>query len=188
MRVELLGVMFPERAEHIERAWSSICSATTDDEQRWTRMSDWAEAEIGAEFATLRSEIAQSNELEVSWELKQILDERLKAMDYPRLTAKVSLWWAARSTNAIQRSAVERSMAEAIGLSVSNRCGCWIPGTTRSSTTLSLCRASGPPWSVPGVDLRSVPFKARLQAGSLFLYRNHLVSCRQASSAMGRVG
>ncbi len=115
MRVELLGVMFPERAEHIERAWSSICSATTDDEQRWTRMSDWAEAEIGAEFATLRSEIAQSNELEVSWELKQILDERLKAMDYPRLTAKVSLWWAARSTNAIQRSAVERSMAEAIG-------------------------------------------------------------------------
>ena len=37
MRVELLGVMFPERAEHIERAWSSICSATTDDEQRWTR-------------------------------------------------------------------------------------------------------------------------------------------------------
>ncbi|MDF5906094.1 thioesterase domain-containing protein [Pseudomonas aeruginosa] len=36
MRVELLGVMFPERAEHIERAWSSICSATTDDEQRWT--------------------------------------------------------------------------------------------------------------------------------------------------------
>ena len=71
-------------------------------------MSDWAEAEIGAEFATLRSEIAQSNELEVSWELKQILDERLKAMDYPRLTAKVSLWWAARSTNAIQRSAVER--------------------------------------------------------------------------------
>ncbi|MBI8227996.1 pyoverdine non-ribosomal peptide synthetase PvdD [Pseudomonas aeruginosa] len=115
MRVELLGVMFPERAEHIERGWSSICSATTDDEQRWTRMSDWAEAEIGAEFATLRSEIAQSNELEVSWELKQILDERLKAMDYPRLTAKVSLWWAARSTNAIQRSAVERSMAEAIG-------------------------------------------------------------------------
>ncbi|HCI7137204.1 TPA: pyoverdine non-ribosomal peptide synthetase PvdD, partial [Pseudomonas aeruginosa] len=115
MRVELLGVMFPERAEHIERAWSSICSATTDDEQRWTRMSEWAEAEIGAEFATLRSEIAQSNELEVSWELKQILDERLKAMDYPRLTAKVSLWWAARSTNAIQRSAVERSMAEAIG-------------------------------------------------------------------------
>ena len=115
MRVELLGVMFPERAEHIERAWSSICSATTDDEQRWTRMSDWAEAEIGAEFATLRSEIVQSNELEVSWELKQILDERLKAMDYPRLTAKVSLWWAARSTNAIQRSAVERSMAEAIG-------------------------------------------------------------------------
>ncbi|MBG3936131.1 pyoverdine non-ribosomal peptide synthetase PvdD, partial [Pseudomonas aeruginosa] len=115
MRVELLGVMFPERAEHIERAWSLICSATTDDEQRWTRMSDWAEAEIGAEFATLRSEIAQSNELEVSWELKQILDERLKAMDYPRLTAKVSLWWAARSTNAIQRSAVERSMAEAIG-------------------------------------------------------------------------
>ncbi|HDY5535053.1 TPA: non-ribosomal peptide synthetase, partial [Pseudomonas aeruginosa] len=115
MRVELLGVMFPERAEHIERAWSSICSATTDNEQRWTRMSDWAEAEIGAEFATLRSEIAQSNELEVSWELKQILDERLKAMDYPRLTAKVSLWWAARSTNAIQRSAVERSMAEAIG-------------------------------------------------------------------------
>ncbi|HIE1659100.1 TPA: pyoverdine non-ribosomal peptide synthetase PvdD [Pseudomonas aeruginosa] len=115
MRVELLGVMFPERAEHIERAWSSICSATTDDEQRWTRMSDWAEAEIGAEFATLRSEIAQSNELEVSWELKQTLDERLKAMDYPRLTAKVSLWWAARSTNAIQRSAVERSMAEAIG-------------------------------------------------------------------------
>ncbi|HBN8229287.1 TPA: pyoverdine non-ribosomal peptide synthetase PvdD [Pseudomonas aeruginosa] len=115
MRVELLGVMFPERAEHIERAWSSICSATTDDEQRWTRMSDWAEAEIGAEFATLRSEIAQSNELEVSWELKQILDDRLKAMDYPRLTAKVSLWWAARSTNAIQRSAVERSMAEAIG-------------------------------------------------------------------------
>ncbi|MGN3335014.1 pyoverdine non-ribosomal peptide synthetase PvdD [Pseudomonas aeruginosa] len=115
MRVELLGVMFPERAEHIERAWSSICSATTDDEQRWARMSDWAEAEIGAEFATLRSEIAQSNELEVSWELKQILDERLKAMDYPRLTAKVSLWWAARSTNAIQRSAVERSMAEAIG-------------------------------------------------------------------------
>ncbi|HCL4313661.1 TPA: pyoverdine non-ribosomal peptide synthetase PvdD [Pseudomonas aeruginosa] len=115
MRVELLGVMFPERAEHIERAWSSICSASTDDEQRWTRMSDWAEAEIGAEFATLRSEIAQSNELEVSWELKQILDERLKAMDYPRLTAKVSLWWAARSTNAIQRSAVERSMAEAIG-------------------------------------------------------------------------
>ncbi|HBO3984556.1 pyoverdine non-ribosomal peptide synthetase PvdD [Pseudomonas aeruginosa] len=115
MRVELLGVMFPERAEHIERAWSSICSATTDDEQRWTRMSDWAEAEIGAEFATLRSEIAQSNELEVSWELKQILDERLKAMDYPRLTAKVSLWWAARSTNAIQRSAVERSMAEVIG-------------------------------------------------------------------------
>ncbi|MGK8767836.1 pyoverdine non-ribosomal peptide synthetase PvdD [Pseudomonas aeruginosa] len=115
MRVELLGVMFPERAEHIERAWSSICSATTDDEQRWTRMSDWAEAEIGAEFATLRSEIAQSNELEVSWELKQILDERLKAMDYPRLTAKVSLWWAARSTNAIQRSALERSMAEAIG-------------------------------------------------------------------------
>ncbi|MGV5109880.1 amino acid adenylation domain-containing protein [Pseudomonas aeruginosa] len=115
MRVELLGVMFPERAEHIEQAWSSICSATTDDEQRWTRMSDWAEAEIGAEFATLRSEIAQSNELEVSWELKQILDERLKAMDYPRLTAKVSLWWAARSTNAIQRSAVERSMAEAIG-------------------------------------------------------------------------
>ncbi|HHM6344721.1 TPA: pyoverdine non-ribosomal peptide synthetase PvdD [Pseudomonas aeruginosa] len=115
MRVELLGVMFPERAEHIERAWSSICSATTDDEQRWTRMSDWAEAEIGTEFATLRSEIAQSNELEVSWELKQILDERLKAMDYPRLTAKVSLWWAARSTNAIQRSAVERSMAEAIG-------------------------------------------------------------------------
>ncbi|HHX1039730.1 TPA: pyoverdine non-ribosomal peptide synthetase PvdD [Pseudomonas aeruginosa] len=115
MRVELLGVMFPERAEHIERAWSSICSATTDDEQRWTRMSDWAETEIGAEFATLRSEIAQSNELEVSWELKQILDERLKAMDYPRLTAKVSLWWAARSTNAIQRSAVERSMAEAIG-------------------------------------------------------------------------
>ncbi|WP_447846119.1 pyoverdine non-ribosomal peptide synthetase PvdD [Pseudomonas aeruginosa] len=115
MRVELLGVMFPERAEHIERAWSSICSATTDDEQRWTRMSDWAEAEIGAEFATLRSEIAQSNELEVSRELKQILDERLKAMDYPRLTAKVSLWWAARSTNAIQRSAVERSMAEAIG-------------------------------------------------------------------------
>ncbi|MFG8927520.1 pyoverdine non-ribosomal peptide synthetase PvdD [Pseudomonas aeruginosa] len=115
MRVELLGVMFPERAEHIERAWLSICSATTDDEQRWTRMSDWAEAEIGAEFATLRSEIAQSNELEVSWELKQILDERLKAMDYPRLTAKVSLWWAARSTNAIQRSAVERSMAEAIG-------------------------------------------------------------------------
>ncbi|ONM74719.1 non-ribosomal peptide synthetase [Pseudomonas aeruginosa] len=115
MRVELLGVMFPGRAEHIERAWSSICSATTDDEQRWTRMSDWAEAEIGAEFATLRSEIAQSNELEVSWELKQILDERLKAMDYPRLTAKVSLWWAARSTNAIQRSAVERSMAEAIG-------------------------------------------------------------------------
>ncbi len=115
MRVELLGVMFPERAEHIERVWSSICSATTDDEQRWTRMSDWAEAEIGAEFATLRSEIAQSNELEVSWELKQILDERLKAMDYPRLTAKVSLWWAARSTNAIQRSAVERSMAEAIG-------------------------------------------------------------------------
>ncbi|MGU2141418.1 thioesterase domain-containing protein, partial [Pseudomonas aeruginosa] len=83
MRVELLGVMFPERAEHIERAWSSICSATTDDEQRWTRMSEWAEAEIGAEFATLRSEIAQSNELEVSWELKQILDERLKAMDYP---------------------------------------------------------------------------------------------------------
>ncbi|WBI89705.1 Gramicidin S synthase 2 [Pseudomonas aeruginosa] len=115
MRVELLGVMFPERAEHIERAWSSICSATTDDEQRWARMSGWAEAEIGAEFATLRSEIAQSNELEVSWELKQILDERLKAMDYPRLTAKVSLWWAARSTNAIQRSAVERSMAEAIG-------------------------------------------------------------------------
>ncbi|QKR03843.1 amino acid adenylation domain-containing protein [Pseudomonas aeruginosa] len=115
MQVELLGVMFPERAEHIERAWSSICSATTDNEQRWTRMSDWAEAEIGAEFATLRSEIAQSNELEVSWELKQILDERLKAMDYPRLTAKVSLWWAARSTNAIQRSAVERSMAEAIG-------------------------------------------------------------------------
>nr|WP_155680798.1 pyoverdine non-ribosomal peptide synthetase PvdD [Pseudomonas aeruginosa] len=115
MRVELLGVMFPERAEHIERAWSSICSATTDDEQRWTRMSEWAEAEIGAEFATLRSEIAQSNELEVSWELKHILDERLKAMDYPRLTAKVSLWWAARSTNAIQRSAVERSMAEAIG-------------------------------------------------------------------------
>ncbi|VCW33104.1 Dimodular nonribosomal peptide synthase [Pseudomonas aeruginosa] len=115
MRVELLGVMFPERAEHIERAWSSICSATTDNEQRWTRMSDWAEAEIGAEFATLRSEIAQSNELEVSWELKQILDERLKAMDYPRLTAKVSLWWAARSTNTIQRSAVERSMAEAIG-------------------------------------------------------------------------
>ncbi len=188
MRVELLGVMFPERAEHIERAWSSICSATTDDEQRWTRMSDWAEAEIGAEFATLRSEIAQSNELEVSWELKQILDERLKAMDYPRLTAKVSLWWAARSTNAIQRSAVERSMAEAIG---AERVEPVRVLDTRHDKIIDhpeFVQSFRAALERAGRDLRSVPFKARLQAGSLFLYRNHLVSCRQASSAMGRVG
>ncbi len=89
--------------------------ATTDDEQRWTRMSDWAEAEIGAEFATLRSEIAQSNELEVSWELKTDPRRAPESDGLPASDGEGQPLWAARSTNAIQRSAVERSMARRSG-------------------------------------------------------------------------
>lgn len=116
MWVELFGVMFLEWVEYIEWVWLLICFVMMDDEQCWMRMSEWVEVEIGVEFVILCSEIVQSNELEVFWELKQIFDECLKVMDYLCLMVKVSFWWVVCSINVIQWSVVECLMVEVIGV------------------------------------------------------------------------
>lgn len=114
-RVELLTVMFPESAEAITQAWQDIEHSGAAADQQWEALCEWAETALGEVFVSLRNELHQGGELEVSWALKRTLDERLKDAAYARLAAPVSCWWAAQSKSASDRQVICTALEEGIG-------------------------------------------------------------------------
>jgi len=114
-RVELLTVMFPDAAQAITQAWQDIEHSAVAADQHWTALCDWADSALGETFASLRNELQQGGELEVSWALKLTLDERLQDADYVRIAAPVSCWWAAQSKSERDRQVISTALEEGIG-------------------------------------------------------------------------
>jgi amino acid adenylation domain-containing protein len=114
-RVELLTVMLPESAQAITQAWQDIEHAGTAADQQWKAFCEWAHLALGEVFVSLRDELRQGGELEVSWALKHMLDERLKDADYSPIAAPVSCWWAAQSKSANDRHVICSALEEGIG-------------------------------------------------------------------------
>ncbi len=114
-RVELLTVMFPDAAQAITHAWQDIQHSAVAADQHWPALCEWADLALGETFASLRDELQQGGELEVSWALKLTLDERLKDADYVRIDAPVSCWWAAQSKPEPVRQVIRTALEEGIG-------------------------------------------------------------------------
>ena len=114
-RVELLTVMFPDAAQDIALAWQDIEHSGATADQRWEALCEWGQSALGEVFVSLRNELQQGGELEVSWALKRTLDERLKDAAYARLAAPVSCWWAAQSKSASDRQVICTALEEGIG-------------------------------------------------------------------------
>ncbi|OIN46673.1 non-ribosomal peptide synthetase [Pseudomonas azotoformans] len=114
-RVELLTVMFPESAQAITHAWRDIEYSDATAEQRWEALCAWAQVALGEGIASLRNELQQGGELDVSWALKRTLDERLKDAAYAPLDAPVSCWWAAQSKSLQDRQVICTALEEGIG-------------------------------------------------------------------------
>ncbi|POA52286.1 non-ribosomal peptide synthetase [Pseudomonas sp. FW507-12TSA] len=114
-RIELLTVMFGESAEAIEQAWQDIKHSDRPAEQRWKKFAEWAELHLGQAFISLCDELAQGGELEVSWALKRVLDERLQDADYKPLLAPISCWWAARSKSEMDRQVIQSALEKGTG-------------------------------------------------------------------------
>jgi amino acid adenylation domain-containing protein len=114
-RVELLTVMFPDAAQAIHQAWQDIEHSGAAPDQQWSALCDWADGALGETFSSLRKELQQGGELEVSWALKLTLDERLKEAVYLPIAAPVSCWWAAQSKSEVDRQVIGRALEEGIG-------------------------------------------------------------------------
>ncbi len=114
-RVELLTVMFPDAAQAIAQAWEDIEHSGTEADQHWPALCEWAESALGETFASLRTELQQGGELEVSWALKLTLDERLKDAAYVPIVAPVSCWWAALSKSEADRQVIRTALEAGVG-------------------------------------------------------------------------
>lgn len=114
-RVELLTVMFPDAAQAIAQAWQDIEHSSAAADERWTALCEWADSTLGEAFASVRNELQQGGELEVSWALKLALDERLKDAAYVRIAAPVSCWWAAHSKSELDRQVISTALEAGIG-------------------------------------------------------------------------
>ncbi len=114
-RVELLTVMFPDAAHAIAQAWQDIQHSGAVADQQWAALCEWADSALGETFISLRNELQEGGELEVSWALKLALDERLKDADYVPIAAPVSCWWAAQSKSEHDRQVISRALEAGVG-------------------------------------------------------------------------
>ena len=114
-RVALLAVMFPDAAQAIAHAWRDVEHGGATADQQWAMFCEWADAFLGETFTSLRSELQQGGELDVSWALKLALDERLKEADYVSIAAPVSCWWAAQSKSEVDRHVIGTALEAGIG-------------------------------------------------------------------------
>ena len=114
-RVALLAVMFPDAAQAIAHAWRDVEHGGATAAQQWAMFCEWADAFLGETFTSLRSELQQGGELDVSWALKLALDERLKEADYVSIAAPVSCWWAAQSKSEVDRHIIGTALEAGIG-------------------------------------------------------------------------
>ncbi|MBA5960964.1 amino acid adenylation domain-containing protein [Pseudomonas lactis] len=111
-RAELLGVIFPHHAEQIHGVW---LDSQGDDEQRWGKVNAWAEQTLGAAYETVKDQLLEDHEIQISWEIKRLLDLRLQEADYQPIAAPVLCWWAALSKAGQHQELIESSMCAVIG-------------------------------------------------------------------------
>ncbi|MGR6616184.1 thioesterase domain-containing protein [Pseudomonas rhodesiae] len=113
-RAEMLGVLFPHHAEQIHAVWLGSRDEG-DDTQRWARVDSWAQRTLGTAYESLRHELLEGSEAQVSWEVKRLLDLRLQDADYAPIKAPIACWWASRSKGGQHRELIESSMRAVIG-------------------------------------------------------------------------
>nr|WP_248764790.1 amino acid adenylation domain-containing protein [Pseudomonas protegens] len=117
-RMELLSLMLPGSADAVREAWLDIRHSGMAQDRQWASFCQWAEQSLGQAFVDLRDELQEGGELEVSWALKQVLDERLQDADYKRIAAPVSCWWAAQSKTADDRQVIQSALQWGTGQEV----------------------------------------------------------------------
>ncbi|WP_441346509.1 amino acid adenylation domain-containing protein [Pseudomonas rhodesiae] len=113
-RAEMLGVLFPHHAEQIHAVWLGSRDEGGDT-QRWARVDSWAQRTLGTAYESLRHELLEGSEAQVSWEVKRLLDLRLQDADYAPIKAPIACWWASRSKGGQHRELIESSMRAVIG-------------------------------------------------------------------------
>ncbi|MGY1880771.1 non-ribosomal peptide synthase/polyketide synthase [Pseudomonas reactans] len=114
-RAELLGVMFPAQALQIQTAWQEAQACEQDQVRQWARLDAWAEHTLGEAYLTLKRELLEGSEAQVSWDVKRELDQRLQEARYSAITAPVLCWWAAQSKGGQHRELIESSLRAVLG-------------------------------------------------------------------------
>jgi len=114
-RAELLGVMFPEHAQQIQAVWQQSQACEQDQAQQWAPLDAWAERTLGEAYLTLKRELSEGSEAQVSWGVKRQLDQRLQESRYSPITAPVLCWWAAQSKGGQHRELIESSLRAVLG-------------------------------------------------------------------------
>ena len=70
---------------------------------------------MGEAYLTLKRELSEGSEAQVSWGVKRQLDQRLQESRYSPITAPVLCWWAAQSKGGQHRELIESSLRAVLG-------------------------------------------------------------------------
>jgi len=113
-RAALLGVMFPEFAESIQRAWEQCQRDAEDEMVQWQGFVSWAEQALGETFTAIKAQLLHGNEAQIAWDVDRALSERMVAADFKPIKAPVSCWWASMSRAGRFKALIEQQMASVI--------------------------------------------------------------------------